>query len=227
VEVVDREGWRKEYPLGKALLHIGSDSRNDIVLAGGRNQGIEPRHAQLIAVPNSPAYRLVNLGQGMIHLTSRQGEALPSRASVDLSDGDEIRIGEYTFHLFSGGHFSNAIGLNLQLAQGRLSVDGETEGIVTVRNMGEVAGVQFKLSLEGLPQEWYTLGPGPILFPGAQKNVILQIRYAHTPTVPAGRRPITIRATASEAYPGEVATATQTLEIAPFFRHQIKVVPLD
>jgi hypothetical protein len=227
VVVTDREGWRKEYLLNRAILHIGSDARNDIVLEGGRGQGVEARHAQLIAASGSRGYRLVNLGSGQIVLNASTGRTLPSRGAVDVYDGDQIQIGEYLLVFHVGAGISNAIALRFRLPKTELTPSALLEGIITVQNMGEVPGVQFKLAVEGWSPQWYDIGPGPVLFPGAQKDVLFRIRHPQQPHPPAGKHTITVRATASEAYPGESAAVSQTLHIAPFFRHSLRLTPFD
>ena len=226
VEVIDRAGWRKEYPLNQAIFHIGSDSRNDIVLEGGRGMGIEARHAQLIASPGSRLYRLVNLSQTPIPLASG-GRVLPPRGATDIYDRDVVQIGEHTFRFVLSEGASNSISVSLQFSESQLAIDTLLEGVVTVQNLGTVPGAQFKLAVEGLTPEWYALGPGPILFPGAQKDVLLHIRHARQPSIPAGRRGVTVRAVAPDAYPGESAAATQTIQIAPFHDHAIRLTLAD
>lgn len=225
IEVTDREGWRKEYLLNKAILHIGSDNRNDIVLEATRGAGIEPRHAQLIAAAGGRGYRVVNLGQNPLVLSS-QGLLVPPRSSADLFDGDVMQIGEHTFRFFVAHGVSQAISLSFRLSDTTLTVDALLDGIVTVQNLGNAPGVQFKLSVEGLSPAWYELGPGPILFPGAQKEVPIRIRHALDPTVPAGPRAVTVRATASAAYPGESAAVSQTIQIAPYRKHSLRLIPV-
>ena len=34
IEVIDKDGWRKEYPLDKSIVHIGSAPGSDLVLEG-------------------------------------------------------------------------------------------------------------------------------------------------------------------------------------------------
>ena len=225
VEVTDREGWRKEYALNKAILHIGSDSRNDVVLEATRGAGIEARHAQLIAADGGRGYRLVNLGQNPIWLPGR-GAQVPPRNAADLFDGDVMQIGEHTFRFFITAGASQAIGLSFRLSDTELTVDAQIEGIVTVQNLGSAPGVQFKLSVEGLGPAWYELGPGPILFPGAQKDIPIRIRHAQDPSIPAGPRSVTIRATASATYPGESAAVSQTIQIAAFRKHSLRLIPV-
>lgn len=226
VEVIDREGWRKEYPLNRAILHIGSDSRNDIVLEGGRGAGIEARHAQLIATAGSRSYRLVNLSQLPIPMEGGT-RVLPPRGATDIYDRDVVRIGEHTFHFVMREGTSTSISVSLQLSDTRLTTDSLLDGSITVQNLGTVPGAQFKLAIEGLTPEWYALGPGPILFPGAQKDVLLQIRHAKEPGIPAGPRAVTVRATAPDAYPGESAAATQSIRIDPFYSHAIRLTLAD
>lgn len=223
VEVIDRDGWRKEYALDKAILHVGSDSRNDIVLEATRGTGIEARHAQLIATSGGRGYRLVNLGQNPIALPG-QGTLVLPRSSADLFDGDVMQIGEHTFRFFIAQGISQAISLSFRLSDNVLTVDAQLDGMVTVQNLGTVPGVQFRLHVEGLSPAWYELGPGPILFPGAQKDVPLRIRHALDPTIPAGPRAVTVRATASTAYPGESAAVSQTIQIAHYRKHSVRLI---
>ncbi|MBX3054069.1 MAG: hypothetical protein KF753_21525 [Caldilineaceae bacterium] len=226
VEVTDRDGWRKEYGLQQAILHIGSDPRNDIVLEGGRGAGIEARHAQLIATSGSRSYRLVNLSQLPIQVDSGNRQ-LPPRGAMDVYDRDVVHIGEHTFRFVLSEGISNSISVSLQFSDRTLAVDSRLEGVITVKNLGTVPGAQFKLEIEGLTPEWYALGPGPILFPGAQKDVLLHVRHAQQPGIPAGPRPVTVRAVAPDAYPGESATATQAIHIAPFYKHAIRLTLAD
>jgi len=226
VDVIDRAGWRKEYPLNRAILHIGSDARNDIVLAGEHGAGIEARHAQLIATGGSRSYRLVNLSQTTMRL-ERGGRTLPPRGAADIYDGDVVQIEEYTFHFVLSEGASDSISVSLQFSETQLAVDTLLEGVITVKNLGTAPGAQFRLAVEGLTPDWYALGPGPILFPGAQKDVLLHIRHARQPFVPAGQCAVTVRSTAPDAYPGESAAATQTIQIAPFYDHAIRLTLAD
>lgn len=223
VEVIDRDGWRKEYLLEKAILHIGSDARNDIVLENGRAAGIEPRHAQIIAAAGYRAYRLVNLSQSFLAIEGREGGTLPPRGSVDIIDGDVVLIGEHRFRFSTSAGSSRGIGVEFHLPDTRLGVDAVVHGSVNVENLGSVPGAQFRISLEGLSPEWYEIGPGPILFPGALKRVPLQIVHARKPDVPAGDRLLTVRVTAPDAYPEESAAASQTVQIAPFYHHRVEL----
>ena len=107
---------------------------------------------------------------------------------------------------------SNQIGVKLALPDVRLSPDRPIGGTVTVQNNGEGTGVQFRLQIEGLDPDCFDIGPGPILFPNAERDVSLTIRHPRGPHPPAGRQEIRIRVTAPEQYPGEQAVVSQSIE---------------
>src|SRR5262245_5125005 len=103
IEVINRDGWRKEYPLQKGIVYIGSAPTNDIVLGGAHGAGAAPLHAQLIAAGGGEAgYNLVNLSDMAIQMGSTGDETLPPRAVIGMPDGTTIRLGEFTL-VFRGG----------------------------------------------------------------------------------------------------------------------------
>src|SRR5262245_39700770 len=106
IEVINREGWHKEYPLQKGIIYIGSAPTNDIVLAGAHGVGVAPLHAQLIASAGGEGgYKLVNLSDQDIQLGSAGDERLPPRAVMGMPDGVVMRLGEFTL-IFRGGSSS-------------------------------------------------------------------------------------------------------------------------
>ena len=90
VDVVDREGWHKEYPLAKAIVSIGSDPRNDVVLERTRGGGVSPRHLQLISATDGPGYRLINMGDTDVQVG--QGQSLAPRAFVEIGPNETVRV---------------------------------------------------------------------------------------------------------------------------------------
>lgn len=245
VRVTDQEGWQRIFPLGKKLVHIGSDPGNDIVL-GGRGAGVAPRHLQIVQARGSlSGYRVINLSDGELPLRDR---ALPPRSTGDLQDGDSLRLGDFELHFslrppefqdaapemafapapgegmeqIPGG--SPAIGLKVFLSQTRLGVDRPIDGTVIVRNQGNMPGVQFRLDVEGLEATDYEIGPGPILFPNAEKDVALRIMHPRRPHPPAGEHRISIRATAPKEYPGQSTVVAQIIHIDPFYEHQVRLI---
>jgi hypothetical protein len=268
LEVRDRAGWLKAFPLHKGLVHIGSDPRNDIVLDPEHGEGVAPRHLQLVAVQGpQPGYRAINLSGVDIPINApsvpkkapegaqegggeaeAMGMVLSSRQGVELADGDKLQLGEFTLvlHLRDGGavdppalggrpipadpgmapQTSAQIGLRISLPRTSIELDSAVEGTIIVRNLGEKRGVQFALELEGLDSDCYEMGPGPILFPGAEKGVSLRFHHPRKPHPPAGDHVIRVVAT-SEAYPGEMASVTETIHISPFHSHKLRFVTPD
>jgi hypothetical protein len=269
VEITDRDGWRKIFPLEKPLLHIGSDARNDIVLETRRGGGVAPRHLQLIAVPGgtagsggAPAYRAINLSDRDIAVGEAQGRSLSPRAATEIADGETLRLGDFVlvFRLDTGpgvsrpasaalvadagpaaavrparaevgavgvAETSSHIGLSLSLPRAMVYPDQPLDGIITVRNMGEESGVQFRLELEGLDPDCYEIGPGPILFPNVEKGVYLQLRHPRGPGLAAGRHTIQIHVSAPDAYPGERVSVSHEIEIVPYYHHTLSLVTVD
>ncbi|NLF00716.1 MAG: FHA domain-containing protein [Anaerolineales bacterium] len=119
---------------------------------------------------------------------------------------------------------SSRIGVRLALSDVRLSPDRPIGGTVTVQNRGEGTGVQFRLQIEGLDPGCFDIGPGPILFPNAERDVPLTIRHPRGPQPPAGRQEIRIRVTAPEQYPGEQTVVSQGVEILPFWHHELRLI---
>lgn len=234
VTVIDRGGWTKEYPLQKAIVHIGSDPRSDIVLEPGRGSGVAPRHAQLIAVSGSGQdYRLVNLADSDIRLGPDNSQALSPLSSMGLANGQQLTLGDFTL-IFYGEQTGAAemevgsrnIGLKISLPQAQLAPNRTLQGLITVSNRGDRTGAQFYLELEGLDPECYRIEPGPVLSSGAEKEVNFHLQ--HLGRLPlAGEYEIVIRAAAPGAYPAEQASASQLIEVLPLYRHKMTLLGPD
>jgi hypothetical protein len=279
VEITDRDGWCRIFPLEKPLIHIGSDPRSDIVLQSGRGGGVAARHLQLITIPGH-GYRAINLGEENVLLGESGDKALAPHSVIDIADGECFRLGEFRLTFRLGGalgtadeaagvvprprpvaaarpvaavpaarapapaaprpvpraqtsetieteRVSAAIGLKLSLPQAALDPECPLEGVVTVRNLGREPGVQFRLEVHGLDADCYEIGPGPILFPDVEKAVYLRLYHPRRPGLTAGRHEIRISAAAPEAYPGESVTVTRQIEVLPYYKHVLSLVPVD
>ncbi len=233
LEVIDKDGWQKTYPLNKNIIYIGSHARNDIILEGMHGVGVAPLHAQLIAPANhNTGYQLVNLGDTDIMLGESGDQSLPPRSVAYVIDGTVFKLGDFTliFHAAGGGYYggstsssSRYIGLSLSVPHTRLAPNQSLDGVVTVRNLGDRTGVQMELELEGLDPDCYDLEPGPLLSSGAEKEVFFRLHH-RGPKPLAGDWSITIRATAPRAYPAEQAAVSQMIQVLPFYHHQLKLV---
>jgi hypothetical protein len=238
LEVIDRDGWRNEFPLHKNVVHIGSSSRSDIVLEPTRGEHVAPLHAQLI-VPISKEGRggrvgrcqLVNLGDEDIRLGISGDRSLPPRSAMQLESGTAFKLGQFTLVLRGNDEDSDDltlssqhIGLSLSLSRTQLEPNRCLEGVVKVSNLGQRSGVQIELDLEGIDPDCYDLEPGPILSSGAEKEVFFRLRHhGHKP--PAGNCHVTFRATAPHSYPGEEAQVSQLVEVLPFFQYKMRLLP--
>lgn len=235
VAVTDLGGWSKEFSLQKAIAYIGSDARNDIVLDPARGTGVSPRHLQLISVANG--YRLINMGDTEVRLGANGEKVVPPRAFVEVNAGERVKVGDFLLTFqgqggpasgVSGGREadgnSKSIGLTMNLAQNKLGVAQPLEGTVVVHNWGMKTGVQFSLAVDGLDPACLEIGPGPLLFPNAEKAVPFRVHHPRAPTPPAGDYRIRIRASAPGAYPGETAVASQVIQLLPYYSHKLHVV---
>jgi hypothetical protein len=236
VEVIDRDGWRREFALAKAIVSIGSDPRNDVVLERTRGGGVSARHLQLISVTDGPGYRLINMGDTEVRLGQAQEQSLAPRAFVEIGPGEKVQVGEFSLTFFGGPHQpgpratrggpdskSAAIGLTLTMAGSKLAVGQPLDGTVVVRNLGDKTGVQFQLQAEGLDPECVEIGPAPLLFPNAEKEVYIRVRHPQAARPPAGEFRFRMRATAPAAYPGESTTAAAVIQVEPFFSHELRL----
>jgi hypothetical protein len=249
VDISDKDGWRREFPLQKTITFIGSDPRNDVVLERHHGSGVEPRHLQLLALPGSAQYRLVNLGNYEVLLGTGSNRPLPPHASQDIGNSEVVRVGEFTltFHTtaarvepITGGmpvvggvpvpdtsNTGNAIGLTLMLPATQLLINQALDGSIKVKNRGNKPGAQFKIELDGWPEDSYQMGPGPVLFPNAEKEIFFKLRYPQALNFVAGERKITVRVSAPEVYLGEQAIATQVIHVMPQYTHTLRLYSLD
>jgi hypothetical protein len=230
LEVIDRDGWRKEFPLSGHIAHVGCASGNTVVLDSSRGGGVSPRHLQFILLEEGGC-RLVNLGESEVVLMGADADMLAPHLTRRVGDAQRLKVGDFTLILHLEGEVgpvpqplsSRSIGLRIALPDTRLTPERPIEGAVVVRNEGEQPGVQFRLTLDGLPPACYELGPAPLLFPNAEKSIALRLSHPHGPTLRAGEHRFTVRATAPTAYPDEQAEVAQRIEVAPFYAHALEL----
>lgn len=236
VEVIDRNGWSKEYPLQKNIIHIGSDPRNDIVLETWHGAGIAQRHIQIIRMPEGGGgYQLVNLGHNNILLGRENNPSaiLEPLSTINITDNERLTLGDFVLAFRTGAATSGrsssqeaaskSMGLRFFLPQNRLGPDNPIDGTLVVRNRGGRDAVQFLLEVIGLGTESYELGPAPIIFPEAERDVFFTLKHTRQPTPIAGEHRVTIRATAPDDYPGESVAVTQVVHILPFYSHKLRL----
>lgn len=241
IEVINRLGWRKDFVMDKQIIQIGRDARNDLVLDDGFENGIAPRHAQLLpSATNRQGLRLVNLSDSDIYIYNQGGKqnlnpanlppassTITPRSSGEIGGGDMAKVGEFLLIFHGGASYSEVVKLTVDLPTKLLSLDRPLTGVLNLHHVGNKAAVQFKIELEGLAPDSFEIGPGPVLFPNAEKQVSFRLMHSKQAYPPAGAHEITFHVTAPDAYPGERATVTAEIEIAPFYRHKTRVVVMD
>jgi len=241
IEVINKFGWRKEFVIDKPIVQIGRDARNDLVLEDGFDNGIAPRHAQLLpSSVNVQGLRLVNLSDKDIMIYAQGAKTDPSvmlaqppsvtvtpRSSGEVASGDLIKLGDFSLVFQGGASYSEVVKLTLDMPSKALTLDRPLPGILTIQHVGNKAAVQFKIELEGLEPDSFEIGPGPVLFPNADKQVNFRLVHPKRPYPPAGAHQITFHVTAPDAYPNERATLSTEIEVASLYRHKIRVVVMD
>jgi hypothetical protein len=241
IEVINRFGWRKEFVINKPIVQIGRDARNDLVLDDGFENGILPRHAQLLpSSVNGSGLRLVNLSDKDIFVYAQGGKAdvaaalaqpptstIAPRSSGEITSGDLLKMGEFALIFQGGASYSEVVRLSLDMPSKALLLDRPLTGALTIHHVGNKAAVQFKIELEGLDPDSYEMGPGPVLFPNAEKQVNFRLIHPKRSYPPAGAHQITFHVTAPDAYPGERATISADIEVAPVYRHKMRVMVMD
>jgi hypothetical protein len=241
IEVINKFGWRKDFVVDKPIIQIGRDARNDLVLDDGFENGIAPRHAQLLPSSiNRQGLRLINLSDKDITiyaqgsksdivtlLTQPPSVTIAPRSSGEIASGDLVRLGDFSVIFEGGASYSEVVKLTLDMPSKALLLDRPLTGVLNLQHVGTKAAVQFKIELEGLDPDSYEIGPGPVLFPNAEKQVNFKLIHPKRAYPPAGTHKITFHVTAPDAYPNERATVSTEIEVAPIFRHKMRVVVID
>lgn len=202
--VVGAAGSGALAPFGSAALKEGDQIKlGDFTLVFSNLDPVNSTAAQ--ALPAPPAGAAATLATA----SSVAGSAPVPSQPVPDSQADKTSAG-------------NSIGLRLTLPALPLAPDRPLEGSIIVRNQGTRPGAQFRLQVEGLDPGWYEIGPSPILFPNAEKEIPLRIIHPRKPNPPAGEFRFSVRASAPDAYPREVASVTQAITILPYYSLKLR-----
>jgi hypothetical protein len=226
IEVINPDGWRKEFSLRRAIAYVGSQPGSDIVLPGA---DVAPRHLQFVPSPANPAsYRIINLNSSDLTATLRGApQVLAPRGALELADGDSVTLAGYTLQFRSGEVQSESIQARIELPATTLTLDKPLEGGIFIRNAGERAGVQFTIEIQGLDAHAVQIDPGPVLFPGVEKRLGFRLMHPRSARPAAGEHTITFVVSAPEGYPGETVVINQRLTIAPFYAHRVRFIPVE
>ncbi|MCJ7625378.1 MAG: FHA domain-containing protein, partial [Anaerolineaceae bacterium] len=233
IRIINRLGWSRSIELKKALMLVGSAPSNDIVLLADYGSGVAPVHLQLICSDvNEGAFQIINLTGAETQIFNSQmvsRVSISPNSSQNVMDGDSIPLGDFnlvfelqTHQGISIERRSEHIGMKLEIPNLQLRPEGKLSGVLCVKNLGEQKRCQFEIDLEGLPVDCYQIAPAPLLFPGAQDELL--IRFFHHGIRPeAGLRQVTLRASAVGAYPREEITLTLELEVFPVYQYSLQI----
>lgn len=223
--IVEKSGWSKSLKIDRAVIRVGSASSNDIQL---QSPEIAAVHIQIFNPSVTDSYcKVVNLAHEIAVKVSRDIHKLPSFASVNVRDGDEILLDGYsiTFRLPQSTNVlkpARKIQGNLCLTEAFLRPEHATTGVLTIMNAGEQSGCQFKVEVQGLPADCYQIDPIPLMYQGAQEDVRVQFFHrTHYPS--AGLQTILIKLSSPESYPGEELLIRQEIYVAPVFRQVLEL----
>jgi hypothetical protein len=222
VTITNKYGWQKTIDLGKALLTIGSSRSVDINLPEEQGAGAAPLHLQLISPKTAgQPYRIINLAGDPLEITAGPSRSvlIRPRTPQTLQNGDVLVLGEFTlaFSLQNERGVrieqrSANLGMLLELPHLQLRNEKRLAGLLTLTNYGENRRCQFTIELDGLPDECFRVSPAPLLYPGASEQV--EIQFFHRGDRPsAGKNPVSINASASQAYPQETVSITLDLQV--------------
>lgn len=144
IDIIDRDGWRNEFPLQEKIVYIGSQVSDDnISLAATRGAGVSPLHAQLVAWPTlRSGYRLVNLSSTDIVSSSLSDPVIPPRNAKTLADGEAIQLGEFTlnFSITEEHHEQPSDNMMVGLTLSQVSPDSDQSSDTTARTIEIIDG---------------------------------------------------------------------------------------
>lgn len=237
VAVIDRAGKALEKPLTEGAFYIGSHPDCQLCLAEG--SGIEPRHLLLRPSAEQGGYMLFNLSCTDLfylpfRLAAQAVSTLAPGKSIGLTDNDRVYFGDYTL-IYHGRYHAGRLQVDVEWPDGNyLQLNRPLKGAVLIRYMdpGDAAitpadSAQFKLELEGLPAHCFEeVAPGSVTFPNTRTPIVKHFCLHH----PQKSEPVagihTIRLhVISDTQPVERVTVQRTIEIAPYYRHVVRIRP--
>lgn len=224
--LVEKNGWSKPVKIERAITTIGSGSDSNIQLP---STNINSDHFQLLFSVETPnKCKLVNFASPVSVLSKQSPFQINTYGSIDLLNGDQIFIGDYTISIkldsapnkIQTGEMINA---ELNIREMTLNPGFGISGLITVKNSGSQSACQFQIDIEGLPEGCYQLDPVPLLYPGGSEEVRLKIFHVgHAPA--AGNHTFYIRVTSPESYPGEECVIDQNIFVTPTPNYTITLI---
>ncbi len=226
IKITEANGWSKLISVNKAITQIGSAPNIDVRLP---STSVAPHHLQIFSNPDLPTgCRVVNMATQLEVKNQENHQPLAPYSAYDLSNGDEIQLGEYLLS-FSLPNTTTTlrtavnIEASLTFMDTTLHPELGLEGLLIIKNKGGKDACQFQVVLSGLPEDCFHIDPIPLLYPGAQEEVRVQL--LHKVLYPqAGPLEILLTINALNAYPGETVVIRQGIYVAPIFRQSLRIM---
>ena len=230
IKVTNPKGKTRTEIFEKAIIRIGENKANDICLS---TNDISQFHLQVLNFGDGEnKNRIVNLTDTPVAITLNQ-EAfwLGAYAFSEINNGDEVELGEYTlqFNLpIKGGQVRTSPNFkaSLEFPTNVLPPETMLEGVLTLHNTGGKAGCQFKIEVEGLPEECFQIDPLPLLYPSAVEKVSFRLFHQGVaPTV--GYQTFFITLSSPDKYPDHEVVLQHNIYISPYYKQQIEIIDLS
>ncbi|MCB2179914.1 FHA domain-containing protein [bacterium] len=230
IKVTNPKGKTRTEVFDKAIIRIGTDESNDICLS---SKDILPFHLQTLNFKNGEQKnRVVNLTDLSVAITLNQ-EAywLGPYAYSEINNGDEVELGDFKlqFNLpIKGGQVRTSphFKASLEFPTNVLPSETMLEGILTLHNTGEKAGCQFKIDVEGLPEDCYQIDSIPLLYPSAVENI--PFRLFHQGTAPkVGYQTFFVKLSSPDKYPDHEVVIQHNIYISPYFKQTLEIIELS
>lgn len=227
------------FEVRRSPAYIGTDAACDVALRADGKNAIDPRHAQLLALPDG-RFRLVNLSQQTLAVRSATEQLLTARNKVDLVVGDCVTIGAFELQILASMEQASALPRAMHDAQGNqprkrksdligLQLTPQTttslaEGqklpiTVSIKNKGEAERVKFEVAVIGVDAAFYEANDGPVLGPHEEGDILLTIMQPALPQarkLTAGDLDIRVRVTAAP-YANQPAEDCVTIHVLPVY----------
>ncbi len=223
--IVEKSGWSKSIKTDRAVIRVGSAPSNDVQLQSPKIASV---HIQILhSTDTDSSCKVVNLAHEITARVSREIHRLPPYAAVDVRDGDEILLDNYsiTFRLPLSANVTQSakrIQAALSFADAVLQPKFATTGVLTIKNAGEHSACQFQVDIEGLPADCFQIDPIPLMYSSAQEEVRIRI-FHRILYPPAGLQTIVLKVSAPEGYPGEELIIRQGIYVTPVFKQALEL----
>lgn len=231
IQLTDERGWQKPFEMKEGIFWVGSAENAQIRLP--KDPGIAAHHLQIVNMHNDMSVRVINLANSaVIYQKGIDSRLLEPNQIVDIYGPEVIRIGEYTlrFNLdkldvvqpLTQENKQPVIGVRLVLSDVVLRPGTPIQGTVFLQNLGKLP-CQFKMVIEGLPPECYTISPPPLINPGGEESTTITIEHKLQQPL-AGAHRMILRVTAPDVYPTTEAAIQQDLRVLPYYQHELSFV---